>query len=98
MGGAVAGAVHWGYNADFRIVSETINGANAAAFSYDNDGVLTGAGSLIRTLDPQNGQLTGSSLGNVADSLGMTRTGLLRATQPATRPTLYIRCNSAVMR
>lgn len=76
--GDVAGTVHWTYDNDFRIASETVNGANPAAFSYDPDGLRT-AGDLTRTLDPQNGRLAASSLGAVTDAYTYDSYGALSA-------------------
>jgi RHS repeat-associated protein len=44
--GAVAGSVGVSYNSDFRIISQTVNGANLQNFTYDADGLLTAAGAL----------------------------------------------------
>jgi len=46
----------------------SVNGANPVNFSYDDDGLLVQAGSLTLTRDPQNGRLTGTTLGQVSDS------------------------------
>ena len=66
--GPVAGNVHWTYNTDFRVSAETVNGANAASFAFDNDGLLTQAGGQTLTRNVQNGLLTGTALGGVVDS------------------------------
>ncbi len=55
--GVVAGTVHWTYNSDFRVNQETINGAMAASFGYDGDGLLLAAGALSLTPSPVNGLL-----------------------------------------
>ncbi|MGH8491345.1 MAG: hypothetical protein ACREXS_21420, partial [Gammaproteobacteria bacterium] len=47
----------------------SVNGASIA-FGYDNDSLLTSAGSLSLTRDPDNGLLTGTVLGTVNDSRG----------------------------
>ena len=44
--GAVSGSTAVTYNNDFRVASQTVNGANSVSFSYDNDGLLTQAGGL----------------------------------------------------
>jgi RHS repeat-associated protein len=44
--GTVEGSVGVGYNTDFRIASQTVNGANSLSFGYDADGLLTAAGAL----------------------------------------------------
>ena len=61
--GAVAGAIGYGYDNDFRITSISLNGANAIPYSYDADSLLTKAGNLILTRNAQNGLLSGTALG-----------------------------------
>jgi YD repeat-containing protein len=43
--GPVTGSVGVSYNTDFRVTSQTVNGANSIAFGYDSDGLLATAGS-----------------------------------------------------
>jgi RHS repeat-associated protein len=45
-----------------------VNGATPVAFTYDADSLLTQAGALSLTRDPQHGLLTGSTLGSVSDT------------------------------
>jgi YD repeat-containing protein len=66
--GNVSGSVSWTYDNDFRVTTEKVNGSNSVSFSYDADGLLTAAGALTLTRDPQNGLLTGSALGSNATS------------------------------
>jgi RHS repeat-associated protein len=66
--GPVAGAVHWTYNNDFRVSQETVNGGSTAVFSYDNDGLLTQAGSQTLARNKDTGLLAGTTLGSVTDS------------------------------
>ncbi len=68
--GAVSGSVSRTYDDDFRVGTQSVNAAQTVSFSYDPDSLLTGAGSLAVTRDPQNGLLTGATLGVVADSYG----------------------------
>ncbi len=63
--GAVNGNVGVTYNNDFRVTSQSVNGGNTVGFSYDDDGLLTGAGNLSIARNPENGLMTGSTLGNV---------------------------------
>lgn len=63
--GPVAGSVNFNYDASFRVTSITVNGANAVSFGYDNDDLLTTAGSLSLSRDPQNGRLTETTLGSL---------------------------------
>jgi RHS repeat-associated protein len=65
--GGAAGSVSRAYNNDFRVASESVNGANSVAFSYDNDGLLTSADGLSITRDSTNGMITDTALGGVTD-------------------------------
>ncbi len=67
--GQVAGSVVQTYDNDFRVTSRSVNGANSLNFTYDNDSLVTGAGSETLTYDSGNGFLTGTTLGLVTDSL-----------------------------
>jgi RHS repeat-associated protein len=67
--GDVAGSVHYSYDSNFNLASESVNGGNTAAFAYDADGLLTQAGDLKLNLEPQNGLQVGSTLGGVTDSI-----------------------------
>ena len=68
--GTIAGNVSRTYDNFFRTASQSVNGANTVSFTYDNDSLLTGAGSLVLSRNAQNGLVTGTSLGNVADTIG----------------------------
>lgn len=59
--GAVAGTVSWGYNNDFRVTSQSVNGS-ALSFGYDNDGLLTTAGAITLTRNATHGLITGTTL------------------------------------
>ncbi len=61
--GPVAGSVGVGYNADFRVTSQTVNGANSIVFGYDRDGLLTAAGGLGLKRASQTGFLERDSIG-----------------------------------
>ncbi|WP_437669669.1 RHS repeat domain-containing protein [Sorangium sp. So ce131] len=76
--GAVAGAVHWTHDDGFRVRSETVNGAFAAHFGHDDDGLLTAAGALVLRRDPRNGRLTGTALGSVTEIVEYNDFGELR--------------------
>ncbi len=75
--GAVTGSVGWGYDNHFQLVSQTVNGANPIAFSYDQDGLLTQAGSLVLTHNAQTGFLTGTVLGGLSDTYSYSPFGEL---------------------
>ncbi len=63
--GEVTGSVGVAYDNNFRVTTQMVNGGNSASFSYDKDGLLTAAGGLAITRDPQNGRITGTTLGSV---------------------------------
>lgn len=73
--GPVAGSVTRTFDTSLRVASESVNGADPIAFSYDADGLLTGAGSLTIARDPQHGLMTGSALGVVSHSIGYNSSG-----------------------
>ncbi len=66
--GTVAGQVAQTYDEHFRVASRSVNGADAAGFVYDNDGLLVQAGDLAITPDAHTGLITSSTLGDVADT------------------------------
>jgi RHS repeat-associated protein len=78
--GAVSGSVGFSYNNDLRITSETVNDANGVSYAYDNDGLLTGAGSLTLTRNTQNGLLTGTTLGAVGTGYAYNTLGEVNQT------------------
>jgi hypothetical protein len=51
--GTVAGTLHWDYNSHFRVSQEKVNNGLAASFAYDRDGLMTNAGDMTPTLEPQ---------------------------------------------
>ncbi len=68
LSGPIPGTVAWTYDNDFRIASQSVNGANTVNFSYDTDNLLTQVGSLTLNHNPQNGLITGTTLGVVTSS------------------------------
>ncbi len=56
--GNVAGSVGWTYDNDFRVASETVNGANSVSFTYDDDGLSKTVDGLTIMRDPTNGLIT----------------------------------------
>ncbi|HKH46803.1 MAG TPA: RHS repeat-associated core domain-containing protein [Thermoanaerobaculia bacterium] len=66
--GPVAGTVERTYDNDFRVISEKVNGEAPVTYQYDPDGLLTRAGNLTITRDPQTGLVTGTTLGVVTTS------------------------------
>ena len=78
--GTVSGSVGRTYTPDFRVSQSTVNGGNAVSYTYDNDGLLTGAGGLTITRDPTNGLISGTSLGSVTDTRSYNSFGELTGT------------------
>jgi RHS repeat-associated protein len=60
--GTVSGSTAVAYNSDFRVTSQTVNGANAVSFGYDADGLLTQAGGLGLRRAANNGRLDADSI------------------------------------
>ncbi len=75
--GAVTGSVGYSYDNDFRITSVNLNGANAIAYTYDADSLLTKAGNLTLTRSAQNGMLTGTALGSTTEAYSVNSFGEL---------------------
>ena len=65
--GAVVGSVFHTFNNNFWKASLSLNGANTINFTYDNDGLVTKAGAMTITQDP-NSLITGTTLGNITDT------------------------------
>lgn len=74
--GPVAGHVGFGYDNALRMVSQGLNG-NALAFGYDQDNLMTSAGSESIGRDPQNGRITGTTLGAMTDAYSYDPNGQL---------------------
>jgi RHS repeat-associated protein len=75
--GTVAGSVSRTYDTNFRVATQSVNGANTVNFGYDTDSLLTSAGSLTITRSAQNGLITGSTLDVVTDSRSYSTFGEL---------------------
>ncbi|MFP2907665.1 RHS repeat-associated core domain-containing protein [Pyxidicoccus sp. 3LFB2] len=65
----VGGSVGYGYDSNLRASSISVNGANPVVYTWDSDGLLSSAGGLTFARNPQNGLLTGTTLGNISTSL-----------------------------
>jgi len=78
--GPVSGSVARAYNNDFDL--KTLNvGGKTYTYTYDNDRLLTGAGSLSITRSATNGFITGTQLGSVATSQSYSDFGELQQAQ-----------------
>jgi len=67
--GDVSGTVAWTHDTDFRVINETVNGGFPAAFSYDDDSLLTAADELTLVRDPESGRVTSATSGGVTETL-----------------------------
>jgi len=74
-GGDVQGSVELSYDNNFRITSLKVNGADPVSYQYDNDSLITNAGSLVLSRSSQNGLLTGTTLGQLVDTIGRSGFG-----------------------
>ena len=77
--GNIAGTVNRDFNADFLIAEERINGGSSLTFTYDDDGLLSGAGELSFIRDPQTGLIIQAMIGNLDASLSHTLFGGLES-------------------
>jgi RHS repeat-associated protein len=75
--GPVAGSVELGYDDDFRVAQESVNGLNPIALAYDGDSLLTNAGDVILTRDAQTGLVTSTSLGQTSEAYSYNTFGEL---------------------
>jgi YD repeat-containing protein len=64
----VTGVVAHAYDADFRVVSQSVNGGSSVGFAYDDDSLLTQAGSLAIARNPGTGWIDGTTLDGVETS------------------------------
>ena len=67
--GLIKGSVSVTYNSDFLVDSQSVNNGNKVSLQYNNDGQLTKIGDLTITYDATNGMFTGSSVGNISDTV-----------------------------
>jgi RHS repeat-associated protein len=73
--GPVAGNVTRTYDRGLRLASQSVDGANTITFGYDDDGLLTAAGSLLIARESQDGRATGTTLGIVSSTLAYNTFG-----------------------
>lgn len=78
-----SGSVSWTYDNDFRVASQSVNGASPIVFEYDADNLLIQAGAMTLTPDVQNGLLRATSLGTVADTYNYSAFGELSSYRAA---------------
>ena len=75
--GQLVGAVSVAVTRDLQISSMRINGANAVAYQYDPDGLVTQAGALAIERRSDNGLIAGTSIGGFASTLSYSSLGEL---------------------
>ena len=78
--GPISGTIDFTYNNDFQVTEQSINGANTVGFTYDDDGLLVGAGEMSMNYDLQSGLLGSTSVGNVSGSYSYNALGELTST------------------
>lgn len=78
--GPVAGTVALGCDKNHWLVSERVNTEAAIAYAYDDDGLVTAAGSGTITHSADNGAITATTLAKVK-ATGIHRTASLPVTQ-----------------
>jgi RHS repeat-associated protein len=66
--GQITGTVNRTCDNSFRTASESVNGTDTISFQYDVDSLLILAGNLALSRDSQNGLISGSTLGGIADA------------------------------
>jgi len=72
--GEISGQVARSYDNNFWLRSLSVNGV-AIAYAYDADGLLTQAGDLSLTPDPQNGLLSATTLGKARTAIDYSAFG-----------------------
>ncbi len=75
--GPVTGNVTRTFDSSLRLAGQSVTGGNPVSFSYDDDNLLTVAGSLVIARDPHHGLPTNSTLGIVNTSFAYNRFGEL---------------------
>jgi RHS repeat-associated protein len=67
-GGVVEGSVAWSYDNAFLLASETVAGGATINFGYDDDDLLTSAGTFSIVRNAANGLVNSAELGVVGDT------------------------------
>jgi RHS repeat-associated protein len=66
--GTIHGQLTQTFDNNFNVASQSVDGGPAISFQYNHDGILTQAGDLTLTPDPNTGFVTSSTLGGVTTS------------------------------
>jgi RHS repeat-associated protein len=69
-GGSVNGSVEWAYDNEFRVIGQSVNGADPVTYGYDTEGLLKSVGQLTLTRTAATGFLSGTSMNGVTTSYG----------------------------
>jgi RHS repeat-associated protein len=75
--GAIAGSFARTLDNDLRTATESVNGANPIAFTYDNDGRSSAAGALAISRDAASGLPATLTIGSVSEAFAFTSFGEL---------------------
>ncbi|MCI0540979.1 MAG: hypothetical protein L0Z50_37740 [Verrucomicrobiales bacterium] len=73
--GTVTGVVANVFNNDFLLASQTVNGSNTIAWSYDRDLLVTNVGTFAIQRDPATGFVTGTQLGKLTEEFAYDEFG-----------------------
>jgi RHS repeat-associated protein len=63
--GVITGSVSDGFDAQFQVLSRSVNGADPITFTRDDDGLLVQAGAMTLDRGAQDGRVTNTTLGSV---------------------------------
>lgn len=66
--GPISGNVSRTYNSDFRVASESVNGANSIAIAYDDDGLINSLGAFSVAYEPGTARIGATTLGAIAET------------------------------
>jgi YD repeat-containing protein len=67
-GTGIAGSVGRVFDNSFRVTGQSVNGGSTISFGYDNDDLLTTAGSMSPGRSATTGLLTGTAIANATDA------------------------------
>jgi len=68
--GEVDGSVQWSYDDELRVMTESVNASSPITFTYDDDGLRTGAGSEVIARDLDSGAVVGTTIGTSTSEFG----------------------------
>ena len=94
ISGSVAGVIDDTYDDEFRLKTESVNGASSVGYAFDADGQLTAAGALTITHNPDNGLISVLSAGTSVTALTPTEFGETKAFDAGVYGEIYTRDGS----